>query len=556
MNNTYKHCKYLLIIVLIVLSYSYIYNLGGDLSYLKRYGDFGDEGYWLQNPISKIRFDNFLIDDQSQSFFGAPIYNYSIYLFLKYFGISFFTARLTSIILLLLTCYVVFKILLKFDFNKYSSILISISFALLYDNRINYQWSTPIPLEILFQSIFIYHLMFNKLTNFKSITKLIILFILCYNSKATSIFLFPLSIGLIILDNYKKSSLYKRVLHFVIPTIIFFFLRNYLFNYFFHDKYESFNKFLFTTIKLDIIQTISNLNPYYLIRSSIETFKFPNSTLIYTVITYIILKNLKHIFNLNKLKSFFYNNRSLSILILYIFFYITYLFILNSYGVDRRQINLILPLFLLFIILLPKINLTNNRLLFLFLFVSLYLIQAVYLFHFLQFDSKVNGFKIFVYIFVITILFLSCLTIYITRTHNLFLIFIVTNLFYHILFNRNTETLRFASHSIAKNINSNLVITGVSAHQLSIENNFIPIWWLNTNIHTTYPNWNSNYHFFRKHDITVVSTDMRNNLNNGYFNSVPINFKLFRSDTIFLHPKFDKSGYLDTNIINYYKYKQ
>ena len=69
-------------LLLAVFIYSYFENLGGDPSYLKRIGDWGDEGYWLQNPINKIRYGSFLTDDQSQSFFGAPIYNWIVFIIL------------------------------------------------------------------------------------------------------------------------------------------------------------------------------------------------------------------------------------------------------------------------------------------------------------------------------------------------------------------------------------------------------------------------------------------------------------------------------------------
>lgn len=556
MSTIYNQNKYLIYIVLIILFYSYFYNLGGDLSYLKGNGDFGDEGYWLQNPISKIKFDSFLIDDQSQSFFGAPIFNYFTFLFLKYFGISFFNARLISIIFLLLTCYVLFKILLKFDINTYSAIVISISFALLYDNRINYQWSTPIPIEIFFQSIFIYQVMFHKLINYKNITKLIVLFILCYNSKATSVFLFPFTISIIILDNLKNFSWLKKSIYFIFPLLIFFFLRDFLFDYFYHNEYKSFKSFLLTTVSFDFKKVILNLNPYFFIISSIQTFKFPNSTLIFTVIAFTTVKNLRQIFNLNKLKLFISNNRALFILVFYIIFYIFYLYVINSYGYDRRQINLILPFYLLFIILLPKVNLSKHLPLFLFFFISLYSIQAILLFRYLQFDSETTDLKVFVYFFVFAILIISSTAIYYKSSNYLFLIFIVTNLCFHLLFNRNTETLRIANHTIAENNYDDFVITGVNAHHLSIENNFTPIWWLDTEIHTTYPNWNGNYLFFKKNKITVVSSDANNNLSNGYFHHIPKDFYPLISDTVFLYPKFDNNGYLDTNFIKYYKYKK
>jgi hypothetical protein len=136
------------------------------------------------------------------------------------------------------------------------------------------------------------------------------------------------------------------------------------------------------------------------------------------------------------------------------------------------------------------------------------------------------------------------------------MIFILTNLFFHVLYNRNSITLLEASHTIGLNTSTNSIITGLNAHQLSIENFFIPIWWLDTKIHKTYPNWNSNFQFFRKNMTTAISYDFQGNQLNGYFkcDSIPNNFILFRTDTIFLYPKIDNSGYLDSNIIKFYKF--
>ena len=555
MTDIYKLNKFFLFLIIIIIIYSYFYNLSGDLSYLKRYADFADEGYWLQNPINKIKYNTFLIDDQSQSFFGAPIYNYANFYFLKIFGISFYSARFLSVFILFLTFFILYKILLKFNFEKITALTLSISFILLYDNRIYYQWSTPIPLEIFFQSLFLYFVMFNRLNNYVNIIILFFIFLLCYNSKATSIFLIPLSIILITYDNYKDSFLYRSLFLFILFSFLFFFLRNYFLNYYYHNKYQSFNKFLFTTINLDFKRIIYNLNPYIILRSSLETFKFPNSTLIYSVIILSLLQNFKKIFNLNSFLKFISNNRAFTILITYIIFYITYLFALNSYGIDRRQINLILPFYLLFLILLPKINITKKyRLLFFVIFINLFIIQTLYAYKILQFDSILTSRKIGFFILMIFLLVISSFVIFFKQIKQLFIIFLLTNLIFHLIFNRNSSTLIDANNSISDNNTINSVFTGVNAHQLSIENNLKPIWWLNINIHTTYPDWNSDYSFFNKDKITVISSDVSNNSKNGYFNLVPIDYTLLKCDTIYLYPKFDKTGYLDTNLIKYYKY--
>ena len=48
--------------------------LDADPSFLKRFGDFGDEGYWPHNARCKVLFGQWLPDEFNQAYIGAPLF--------------------------------------------------------------------------------------------------------------------------------------------------------------------------------------------------------------------------------------------------------------------------------------------------------------------------------------------------------------------------------------------------------------------------------------------------------------------------------------------------
>ncbi len=76
-------------------------NVDGDLSVLRRHGDYGDEGYWIQNAFNKVKHGLFLTDDQAQGYFGAPLFTFLLTGFVKIFGATLYYARLFSILVIL-----------------------------------------------------------------------------------------------------------------------------------------------------------------------------------------------------------------------------------------------------------------------------------------------------------------------------------------------------------------------------------------------------------------------------------------------------------------------
>jgi hypothetical protein len=556
MNKNLRVNLILLLTFILIFFWSYFSNLGGDLSFLKRIADFADEGYWLQNPINKIKYNIFLIDDQSQSFFGAPLYNIIIYFTFKIFGISFFNARFLSVLILICTSIIIYKISYKIIPDRKSSFLFAFAFIFLYDNRIYYQWSTPVPLEILFQSFFLYFIIFHPINNVKKLILLFILVILSYASKATSIFLFPFSVLIIYISNTSIKNRIKLILIFILLSLIIFYLKEQFFTYLYFEKYTSFKIFLFSTIKFDFILFFKHLNPIYFLRSSLETFKFPNSTLIYTIVIFLFFEKLL-IHRYKKEWTFIYiHHKSYFITFAYIAFYILYLLCLNSYGIDRRQINLIVPFYLLFIFSFVELNfnkLKTNILIIIYL--TFFILQSIYLTHILNFNNHFTIKKIFFYILIFLIPVTTILLVYKRNRNLLFTSFIFFNGIFHLFFNRTSETLLNYNHHIY-NSNFKSIITGVNAHHLSVENNAIPIWWLDTNIHNTYPSWNQKFKFYNLNKL-IVSTDLKLNASNGYFTLDSLNsyFYNYRTDTIYLYQKFDNIGFLDTNLIKYYKHK-
>lgn len=228
-------CIYVPIFLIALSLFFLFWNLDGDPSILKYYGDYADEGYWLQNPASKIVYGKYLTDDQSVTFFGAPLYNQILTFQFHIFGISFFSARVVSIILLFLTAVVLYYIFIPTIKHKNYIFLYIAGFLLLFDNKLYYQWGTPIPMEIFFQSVVILYLIKYKLDNYHAAIRIVILMYLSILSKTTSIWLIALVLILFWLDNRIKcnrlltSKPIFRFLLFLIIAIAPFLLLNYYF---------------------------------------------------------------------------------------------------------------------------------------------------------------------------------------------------------------------------------------------------------------------------------------------------------------------------------------
>ena len=247
------------------------------------------------------------------------------------------------------------------------------------------------------------------------------------------------------------------------------------------------------------------------------------------------------------------------ILVFYLITYLGFLIFIHQLY-DRRLINLIVPLFILCILIFESLlkNKTKFKgyqalLIMLFLiFISkrqwYQLIDKIgyhdlYLFN-IGSEKYFNLFYIPILLFIVGIV----ISIFRSKHQYIFLIFIISNLFFHLIFINKNETLKNANHEINNfNLENNVkYTTGYLAHHLAIESNIIPIWW------TPSLSWNHSYNIFTEKKNTLIITNSKKELNKYYFNlnEIPKKFKIVKVDTMYLFLNPYDSTYLDTIILN------
>ena len=567
---------YLPIILTVIAIFFLFYNLSGDKSILKGGNDYGDEGYWVLNPINKFRHGIFLLDDQSQSFFGSPLYNQLLTFQFKIFGVSFFNARIISIIFLFLTAVVLYFILITQIKIKSHILLYIAGFLLLFDNKIYYQWATPVPVEIFFQSLVILFLIKYKIESFKSVIKLILLIYLCILSKTTSIWLIILFLITILYDYINShnisfnNKLILKLLIYSFISVIPFLLLNYYFAKIEPDKYNSYSLLLKNNVPTHkVINLINNnfnlflnkilkfLNPLYYLQSFVQIFKFPNSLFLLIMPLLSIILISKTLYK-NKV-ILFLKNRVYTILFFYVLAFITFLILIGQFGYDRREINLILPFYIISVLIYEKFlykEMKLKNLIFIcLLFILISFLQLRTLWEYAHIDKLIiltNNTKLIIVLIVILYFLISIYFIFKYKLRFLFINFILLNIIFHFYFINNDHTLLDMNKKI-KNISEKYnvkYITGIKAHHLSIESDLIPIWWLDKS--QGYPPWNYNFPIFSKNNRTIIITDLKLNTTSSYFplKNIPSNFKILEKDTIFLFRNKFTTTYMDTLILH------
>lgn len=541
--------------LLIIAVFFLIWNLDGDPTILRRMGDFPDEGYWVHNAINYTRYSQFLIDDHAQPYFGAPLYNLLLTLQFSLFGISFFNARILSILLLLLTGFTIYLILKEKVKNKTRILIYLASYLAFFDNKIYYQLATPVPLEIFIQSLILLFFIKNKLNVFYKVLLGVFLVCLAILSKTSSVWLILFMSIIIIKDNItllKFKDISKVVLYisfFLTPL----FLINFLFNFFEHEKYIAFKEII---VAQNFKMFHSNIiNPSFYIERLQHLLKYNNSFLLF-LMPFIFLI----ITPISRYKPLIKNDKRLFfILVIYLLMFIGFLIFINQLY-DRRLINIIVPLFILSILiherlLEKKIKFKKYQAFLITLFL-IYISKR----HWYQLTYKIGYHDLYLFkigsekylnlFYVPLLIFIISIVISIFRSHHqhLFLIFIIANLSFHLLFINQNQTLKNTSHDINNYILKNNVkyTTGYLAHHLAIESNIIPIWW------TQNLTWNHSYNIFTETQNTLIITSNKEKLNTHYFNlkQIPEKFEITKVDTMYLYLNPYDSTYLDTIILN------
>ncbi len=173
---------------------------------MKRYGDFADEGYWIHNARSKYLFDSFQPDEFSVAYLGAPLFNFLTYLSFEILGVSFYSARIISV-LSLLGVEVVFYHIIKKEFGRDKALISVLLFGMTHEVITYARWGTPVFLELFFLSL----TMFIATAYFKS--KYIFLsgvsYALAIMSKLSAISFIPVLIIFFILQKIRGRKVIK-----------------------------------------------------------------------------------------------------------------------------------------------------------------------------------------------------------------------------------------------------------------------------------------------------------------------------------------------------------
>lgn len=532
-----------------------IWNLDGDPTILRRMGDFADEGYWVHNAINYTRYGHFLIDDHAQPFFGAPLYNLLLTVQFGLFGISFFNARILSVLLLLLTGLIMYLILKEKVKNKTRILIYLASFLIFFDNKIYYQLATPVPLEVFIQCLILLFCIKNKFNVFYKLLLGVFLLGLAILSKTSSVWLIPFLSIVIIKDNVKILN-FKDISKVVLYICILFtplFLINFLFDFYEHEKYLAFKEIIaaqnFNMFHSNI------LNPSYYIERLQHLLKYNNSFFLF-LMPFIILITTP----ISHYKFFIKNEKRLFFILgIYLLVFLGFLIFINQLY-DRRLINIMVPLFIMSVLILE--NLLKNKIKFnryQALLITLFLIYISKR-HWYQLIYKIGYHDLYLFdmgsekyfnlFYIPLLIFIVAIVISVFRSQHkyLLLIFIVTNLAFHLIFINQNKTLKNSSHEINNYILNNNIkyTTGYSAHHLAIESNIVPIWW------TTSLTWNHSYNIFSESQNTLIITNSKKELNKYYFNlnKIPEKFKIEKVDTMYLFLNPYDSTYLDTIILN------
>ena len=484
----------------LILFFFYIYNLDADPSIIKRYGDISDEGYWLHEARFKNLFPkNHSLDELKMSSFGAPLFNKATEIIYNFFGVSFFSSRLISIISLWLTVILVFNILKnKISYKK--ALIYSFLFGLTHEILIYGKLAMPLMLQNLFFVLSIY------LFELKSKYSIKHFFVgasvgFAILSKISGYYFFFVFFFFYIYLVFKKKINYKLFSFYLIGCI---------FTLSPHLKMlviDNLNEFRFMMSNMadgglisDLIEnggvdnffskiTINQLT-FFL---QISTFKSPGTIIILAGVLIFSYNNLIENYeekSLQNLKKFCQ---------IWIIVNVLLLVITNQIHIHHRTVGLFIPFFLYFIILIEnksfnQINHKINKLKKVIFLIIISIIISYYVSGmigaagrtYLNFDKYIffletsNKIRFLIILPIITLTNYILLLINTGKLKKMFLIvFFLNNLILNfILYYSPSYSIRDTSRTLTEKIKplKPKYIYGVESYLYSLENSLIPIW--------------------------------------------------------------------------------
>lgn len=491
-------------------------NLDGDISILRRHGDYGDEGYWIQNAFNKVKHGVFLTDDQAQGYFGAPLFTFLLTAFIKAFGATLYTARLFSLIIALLSACLLWVTLKKILKNNFTSSLLVVLFLSLPETKLYGGWCSPITLEWLFSIAFIYWVLNHPLTNFKNIAIAAILILLNVLSKSTSIYLIGVFAFQIFFDlklikqNDKLKTVITKLLLACVLLFVGYNLIQITLKLQYPAEYAQFKQLIKWNMnfKQGIIDMLSQtLNPFFWMQNIIGLLKFTSGILIMIVFIWSIKTSLAKInYKLSVIKSssFWVENRNFAVFAMVFFTYWIFLLLIGQTGFDRRIAAQLPILFVGFGIAINNIGnswFTSKR------WKLIGVVIAVFVFGNQAIDMFNSG-TIF-YLPLLGFMTLAALGFFVfIRFGNppkaIFYIILV-NCVSTFIFQSKTHTLSTISKNLSdiKTKYNVKYIVGFHAHQLASNNEIIPIWYQKKLV-----NWNLKFQLFDRDHATLIVSSM------------------------------------------------
>jgi hypothetical protein len=491
-------------------------NLDGDISILRRHGDYGDEGYWIQNAFNKVKHGVFLTDDQAQGYFGAPLFTFLLTAFSKTFGATLYSARLFSMIIALFSACLLWVTLKKILKNNFTASLLVVLFLSLPETKLYGAWCSPITLEWLFSIAFIYWVLNHPLTNFKNITIAAVLILLNVLSKSTSIYLIGVFAFQIFFDLRiikQKGKLTTAISSVIVACVLLFVGYNIIqtaLKLQYPVEYAQFKQLIKWNMnfKQGIIDMFSQaLNPFFWMQNIIGLLKFTSGILIMIVFIWSFKTSLAKInYKLSVIKSssFWVENRNFAVFGMVFFTYWIFLLLIGQTGFDRRIAAQIPVLFVGLGIAINNIGnswFTSNR------WKLIGIVIAIFVFGNQAIDMFNSG----------TVFYLPLLG-FMTISASVFILFIRFGnpsiaIFYIIaincvstfVFQSKTHTLSTISENLSdiKTKYNVKYMVGFHVHQLASNNEIIPIWYQKKLV-----NWNLKFPLFNKDHATLVVTSM------------------------------------------------
>ena len=205
--------KYIILFLIVFFSFIRFINLDADPGLFKRIGDIGDEGYWGFEARNLVLYNQYITDDFTQSSATAPLYTLFSLIFLKIFGVSLYTSRLTSAIFGILSIFLVFLFLRKYNekIALCGSLFLCINYNYFVYNRIGH-----VETLVSFFLLLTFYFFENKDSWFGAG----ISYALAICAKIATIWFFPAIFLYFIFKTIRNEVEVRKILHFIVGGLI------------------------------------------------------------------------------------------------------------------------------------------------------------------------------------------------------------------------------------------------------------------------------------------------------------------------------------------------